>query len=88
MYLLIYLPGSAQGQVGGSFEQPGLVEGVPAHGRAGWNLVIFKVPSNPEHSVMILWKQSKQVLLSESPGALATEWWALDLLAVCLHSQK
>ena len=27
------LPGSAQGQVGWAFEQPGLVEGVPAHGR-------------------------------------------------------
>ena len=27
------LPGSVQGQVGGGFEQPGLVEGVPAHGR-------------------------------------------------------
>ena len=27
------LPGSVQGQVGRGFEQPGLVEGVPAHGR-------------------------------------------------------
>ena len=27
------LPGRAQGQVGWSSEQPGLVEGVPAHGR-------------------------------------------------------
>jgi len=27
------LPGSAQGQVGWSSEQPGLVEDVPAHGR-------------------------------------------------------
>jgi len=27
------LPGSVQGQVGWGFEQPGLVEGVPAHGR-------------------------------------------------------
>jgi len=26
------LPGSVQGQVGWGFEQPGLVEGVPAHG--------------------------------------------------------
>ena len=26
------LPGSVQGQVGRDFEQPGLVEGVPAHG--------------------------------------------------------
>jgi len=28
-----HLPGSVQGQVGWGFEQPGLVEGVPAHGR-------------------------------------------------------
>ena len=28
------LPGSAQGQAGWSSEQPDLVEGVPAHGRA------------------------------------------------------
>jgi len=27
------LPGSVQGQVGWGFEQPGLVEDVPAHGR-------------------------------------------------------
>jgi len=27
------LPGSVQGQAGWDFEQPGLVEGVPAHGR-------------------------------------------------------
>ena len=27
------IPGSVQGQVGWGFEQPGLVEGVPAHGR-------------------------------------------------------
>ncbi|PKU36866.1 hypothetical protein llap_12830 [Limosa lapponica baueri] len=26
------IPGSVQGQVGWGFEQPGLVEGVPAHG--------------------------------------------------------
>jgi len=27
------LPGSVQGQAGWGFEQPGLVEGVPAHGK-------------------------------------------------------
>ena len=27
------LPGSVQGQVGWGFEQPDLVEGIPAHGR-------------------------------------------------------
>jgi len=29
------LPGSVESQVGWDFEQPGLVEGVPAHGRGG-----------------------------------------------------
>ena len=29
------ISGSVQGQVGWGFEQPGLVEGVPAHGRGG-----------------------------------------------------
>ncbi|TRZ05718.1 hypothetical protein HGM15179_021389 [Zosterops borbonicus] len=28
-----WIPGSVQGQVGGGLEQPGIVEGVPAHGR-------------------------------------------------------
>ena len=33
MELLLHpLAGSVQGQVGWGFEQPGLVEGVPAHG--------------------------------------------------------
>jgi len=31
------LPGSVQGQAGWGFEQPGLVDGVHAHGRGGWN---------------------------------------------------
>jgi len=32
-YMNFPLPGSVQGQAGWSSEQPGLVEGVPAHGR-------------------------------------------------------
>jgi len=47
------LPGSVQSHTGWGFEQPGLVDRVPACGR-GWNQMIFKVPSNPNHSVMIL----------------------------------
>lgn len=39
-----HIPGNVQGQIGWDFEQPDLVEGVPAHGR---NLVISKIPSNP-----------------------------------------
>ena len=37
----------------GGFEQPGLVEGVPAHDRVGRNYKINKVPSNPNHSVIL-----------------------------------
>lgn len=37
----------------GHGEQPGLVEGTPAHGRGDWNLMIVKVPSNPNHSMIL-----------------------------------
>jgi len=46
-------PPRAQGQVGRIFEQPGLVEGVPAPGRGAWNKMIFEVPSNPSHSMIL-----------------------------------
>ena len=48
------LPGSVQGKVWWDFEQPGLVEGVPAHGRGIGTKWSLKVPSNSNHS-MILW---------------------------------
>lgn len=43
------IPGSAQGQAGWGlgFGQPGLMEGVPAHGR-GWNWVVVKGPFQPK----------------------------------------
>ena len=47
------LPGSVQGQVGWGSEQPGLVEGVPAHGRgvgAEWS-----VRSLPTQTIQWLW---------------------------------
>jgi len=47
------LPGSVQGQVGRSSEQPGLAEDVPAHGGGGWNHMIIKVPFNPYHSMIL-----------------------------------
>ena len=32
------------------------MEGVPAHGKGGWNQMIFKVPSNLNHSMILrLW---------------------------------
>jgi len=41
------LPGSVQGQAGWDFEQPGLVVGVPAHGRD------VEISSNPNHSLIL-----------------------------------
>lgn len=46
------IPGSIQGQAGGDFEQLAPVEDVHSHGRSGIN---SKVPSNTNHSRMILW---------------------------------
>jgi len=37
----------------GALSTLGLVEGGPAHSR-GWNEMVYKVPSNPNHSMMIL----------------------------------
>ena len=45
------LPGSVQGQVGRGFEQPGLVEGVPAHGRG----VVTRWPVTSLPTQTILW---------------------------------
>lgn len=41
------IPGSVQGWIGWGFEQPDLVEGVPAH-------VKFNAPSNTNHSMILL----------------------------------
>uniref|UniRef100_A0A8C3KKU6 IF rod domain-containing protein n=1 Tax=Calidris pygmaea TaxID=425635 RepID=A0A8C3KKU6_9CHAR len=46
------IPGGVQGQVGGGLEQPGLVGGGAAQGRR-WNWMIFKVPSNPNCSMIL-----------------------------------
>lgn len=32
------------------YQEPGLVEDVPAHGR-GWNKATFKAPSDPSHAI-------------------------------------
>ena len=52
------IPGGVQGQVGWGPGQPGLVLHVevsgPAYGVGGWSFVIFDVPSNPSHSVIVL----------------------------------
>lgn len=50
------IPGSVQGQVGWGFEQPGIVEGVPAHS-GGLELDDLKGPFQPQtfnNSVILL----------------------------------
>ena len=45
-------PGSIQGQAGWGCEQPGLGEAsLPIAG--GWNEMVLKVPSNPNHSMIL-----------------------------------
>ena len=49
-------PASVQGQEGWGFQQPGLVEVVPAHSWGRWTIRSLKVPSNPSHAEsMSLW---------------------------------
>ena len=49
-----FILGNIQGQVGRGSEQPDLVEKVPTRCRGDWTRWPLKVPSNPNHS-MILW---------------------------------
>lgn len=46
------IPGSVQRQAGLGSEQPGLMEGVPAHGRGAGTSMKFKFHSNPNYSVI------------------------------------
>jgi len=46
------LLGNIQGQIGWGFEHPGLVEGVPAHGR-GFGTRSLKVPSDQNDFVIL-----------------------------------
>jgi len=47
------IPGNIQGQVGQVSEQPGLVEGVPAHCTGVGTRWPLKVPSNPNYSMIL-----------------------------------
>jgi len=47
------LPEIVHGQVGWAFEQPGLVEGVPAYSKVHWNYIMYKAPSNPNKSIIL-----------------------------------
>lgn len=49
------VPVGTQGQLGWGPVQAELLGGSPACSREGWNWMIFQVPSNPNHS-LILWK--------------------------------
>ena len=46
------MSGDIQGQFTWGLKQPDPVVGNPAHGRGGWNF--FKVPSNPSHSMILI----------------------------------
>ena len=46
------IPVGVQGQVGWGPEQPDLVGGSLVHGK-GWNQMIFKVPSDTSHDMIL-----------------------------------
>lgn len=50
--------------------EPGLAEGVPAHGSMGWNQMVFQVPSNQPFYDFMIWAGKNSVaspqLLSEA----------------------
>ncbi|KAJ7411009.1 Olfactory receptor 11A1 [Willisornis vidua] len=54
------------GQARWAFEQSGLVEGVPVYSRV-WNEMSFKVPSNPNQSVILWFYENKW----QNPGSSA-----------------
>ncbi|PKU40413.1 rna-directed dna polymerase from mobile element jockey-like [Limosa lapponica baueri] len=47
------IPGSVQGQVGWGFEKPAQSGRCPWSWQGGWNWMIFKVPSNSNHSMIL-----------------------------------
>lgn len=81
------IPGNVQGHLGWGLEQPGLVK--------GWNQVVFKIPFNPNNS-MILWnvkphtpvfKHTKSWLcLQASTGVLLVPGLSCSDLQECSHT--
>lgn len=49
MYIIVII----QGQGGWGSDQPGLVKGAPGPWQRGWNEMIFKAPSNQNHSMIL-----------------------------------
>lgn len=47
------ISGRVQGQIGPDFEQPGLVEASPVHGRGVGIKWPLEVPSNANHSIIL-----------------------------------
>jgi len=66
----------------GGCEQPGLEGGVPAIA-GGWNYMILKVPSNPNHS-MLLQKDFSDGRATLYPGLLRGILYFWMALFVCL----
>ncbi|KFW83744.1 Solute carrier organic anion transporter family member 1C1, partial [Manacus vitellinus] len=74
--------GSVQGQVGCGSEQPGLVEGVLSHCRGCWSKMMFRVPSNPNHSSILGSGFPEHVLF------LCLDFltiWILKMPCICQH---
>lgn len=60
-----WISGSVQGEVGCGSEQPVIAGGVPAQGK-GWNKMVFRVTSNPNHPVitsLVVEKAEKQEVI-------------------------
>ena len=76
------LPGSVQGQAGWGSEQPGLLEGVPAHSRGGWNQMIFKGPFQlkPLYGLVI------PQLYEKKNTCIDIFWWLCQNMQVFLDS--
>lgn len=51
----LFIPGSVQAQLAWSFGELNLIRGVPANGSWGWNYMIFIVPSDLTHSMILFY---------------------------------
>lgn len=82
------VPAYLQGQAGWSPGQSGLVENVPAHGRLGWNEMIFRILSDPNHSMNLwffVWDKSAFLgtppMVFKMPGLQRSVHWSLKAWA-------
>lgn len=82
-------PASVQGQAGWCSEPPDPRVGPLGHGR-GWNQAIFRIPSNPGHSMALPQNHERQSLLPEGswgcfkPWLKQVWWWVAKKLQLWL----